>query len=226
MSGPTVVLVEPRPLVREAVAESLTQDHGVVVAAVTEDLGTTLLQSERVQADVVVISQRLSGPLAAFCERLHQLDHPPRVLVADAAPDEHALLHAIESGADGYSSGAQGLKGLVEAINAIARGESVVPAAMLGPLLRRLIQRQREAAIAAERLVALTRREREVLSLLVDGLDQEAIAQTLYISPETARTHLQRLLRKLDVHSRAEAVALVAQTGLADRLERIVERSA
>ena len=148
------------------------------------------------------------------------------MLLADRTQDEGSLFHAIEVGFDGYTSGAHGMQGLARAIEAIARGESVVPSALLGSLLRWLIERQRQAAGAAERLVSLTRREREVLSLMVEGADQARIASELFISPDTVRTHIQRLLRKLEVHSRAEAVALVAETGLADRLERIVERSA
>jgi len=226
MTRPVVVLVEPRRLVREALVESLAEDHGVQIAAATDDVTSTLLQAGRVHAEVVVIANSPALPLPVLCQQLHDLESPPRILVADSRPDEDALLRAIETGADGYSSGVTGLSGLVEAIEAIARGESVVPPAMLGPLLRRLIERQREAAQAAERLVKLTPREREVLGLLVDGLDHEGIAEQLYISPETARTHLQRVLRKLGVRSRVEAITLVAQTGLADRLERIVERSA
>jgi len=226
MTGPVVVLVEPRPLVREAMVETLVQDHGVQVAAASDDVASTVLQAARVEADVVVVANTPTLSLPALCEQLHALEGAPRILVADSQADEEALLRAIEAGADGYSSGVKGLAGLVEAIEAIARGESVVPPAMLGPLLRRLIERQREAAQAAERLVNLTPRERQVLALLVDGLDHEGIAAQLVISPETARTHLQRVLRKLGVRSRVEAIALVAQTGLADRLERIVERSA
>ena len=226
MSGPSVLLVDPRRLLRDAVAEALSDEHGLEVLAVADDVQSALLQATRTAPDVAVISTAWTGPLPALCERMSSLQRPPRTLLADSHPDEEALLHAIEAGAHGYVSGTSGLEGLAEAIRAIARGESVVPPAMLGTLLRRLIQRQREAAQAAERLVNLTPREREVLSLLVQGLDQDGIAAALVISPQTARTHVQRVLRKLDVRSRLDAVALVARTGLADRLERIVERSA
>lgn len=226
MSGCSVLLVDPRRAIREATAESLTHDHDLRVLATADDKGAALLQARRVEPDVVVVSTSYEGDLAALCAELHALEPPPRVLLADRTQDEEALFHAIEVGFDGYTSGIHGMQGLARAIEAIARGESVVPSALLGSLLRRLIERQRQAAGAAERLVSLTRREREVLSMMVDGADQAGIATQLYISPETVRTHMQRILRKLDVHSRAEAVSLVARTGLADRLERIVERSA
>jgi DNA-binding NarL/FixJ family response regulator len=222
----TIVLAEPRLLLRDAFMEALQDGYGFHVSSTNGSPGATLLQAERLAPAVILIAATLRDGLPRLCERLRGLDDPPRALVFDGEGSEDMLLHAIESGAAGYVTGHGGLAGVVEAIHTIARGESVVPPAMLGPLLRRLIERQRQAAQAAERLVTLTPREREVLSLLVDGRDAAGIAATLYISPETARTHIQRVLRKLGVHSRLEAITLVATTGLADRLERMVERSA
>jgi DNA-binding NarL/FixJ family response regulator len=85
---------------------------------------------------------------------------------------------------------------------------------MLGPLLTHLIRRHREEEEARRRLRDLTRREREVLALLAEGTDNDAIAQRLVISPETARTHVQNVLHKLGVHSRLEAAAFVLQNGV------------
>jgi two-component system, NarL family, response regulator DevR len=225
VTGVRMILLDPRRLPREALAESLRLDHGLDVAATTSDVPSTLLQAERLHPDVVAISSILNGQLAIICRELRTHVVSSRVLVVDGQPSEDALLHAIESGADGYSSGADGIPGLATSIRALARGEAVVPPAMLGPLLRRLIERQREAATATERLVRLTPREREVLALIATGLDQGGIAAELVISPETARTHVQRVLRKLGVRSRVEAIALVSQSGMANRLERMIERS-
>jgi two-component system, NarL family, nitrate/nitrite response regulator NarL len=221
-----IVFAEPRRLLRETVAEALRGAYGVEVTATDGDVAATVLQVVRVRPPVVVVSGVLRDRLPVFCERLCEHDGSPRLLVFEGEGSDESLLHAIESGAAGYVTGHGGLAGVAEAIAALARGESVVPPAMLGTLLRRLIERQRQAARAAERLVALTPREREVLALLVKGRDAAGIAAELFISPETARTHVQRVLRKLGVHSRLEAITLVATTGLADRLERMVERSA
>jgi DNA-binding NarL/FixJ family response regulator len=221
-----IVYAEPRRLLREAVTESLRDLFSIEATATDGDLAATLLQVARIRPTVVMTSGALQEHLPALCNRLRAEVGPPRVLVLDGPGSDARLLHAIESGAAGYITGHGGLTAVSEAVEALARGESVVPPAMLGTLLRRLIERQREAAQAAERLVALTPREREVLALLVEGRDPAGIAAVLYISPETAKTHVQRVLRKLGVHSRAEAIALAATTGLADRLERMVERSA
>ena len=221
-----IVVAEPRRLLRDTLSDALRSGRGLEVTATDGELSTTLLQAERVGAPVVVVAAVLRPVLPGLCHGLGDLTSPRRVLVYDGEGSDERLLDAIEAGASGYVTGHGGLAGITEAIHTVARGESVVPPAMLGTLLRRLIERQRQAARAAERLVALTPREREVLSLLVSGRDAAGIAAELVISPETARTHVQRVLRKLGVHSRLEAITLVATTGLADRLERMVERSA
>lgn len=221
-----VVIADPRRLLRDALVEALTDHEGIEVLATAEDAGTARLQAERTAAEVIVLAAELRDSLPKLCAELRELDPRPRTLLLDGVPNEDTLLDGIEAGTDGYVAGSSGVAGIATAVRSLARGESVVPPAMLGPLLRRLIQRRRAADRAAERLDDLTRREREVLTLLVEGSGHEAIAATLVISPETARTHVQRILRKLDVHSRSEAIALVAQTGMADRLERLVERSA
>ena len=221
-----VLIAEPRPMIREALAESLGTEDAIEIVAATDDPSSTLLQAERTHPEVVVLTEQLDALLPRLCAHLQSLDPRPRVLLLDGLGDEGTLLHAVEAGTDGYVAGTSGIAGLASAVRSLARGETVVPPAMLGPLLRRLIQRRRDAEQVAEKLDDLTRREREVLTLLVDGSGHEAIAASLVISPATARTHVQRILHKLDVHSRAEAIAMIAQTGMADRLERLVERSA
>jgi DNA-binding NarL/FixJ family response regulator len=202
----------------------LETSENVVVVATTSDLATTELQIARVGGEVVVLTDG-HGAVAETCDRLRRLEAPPRILLVEREGDEDALFDAMESGIDGYAIDGGIGAGVAECVRALARGESVIPRTMLGPLLRHLIERRRHAEGAAEQLAELTPREREVLWLLADGSDQKDIATDLFISPETARTHIQRVLRKLDVHSRAEAIELVRRTGMADRLERMVERS-
>ena len=225
VTGVRVVIGDPRHQ-QEDLAGLLREHHDVGVVMSADDAASLLLQAERVTANVVVLTTEMFSFLPDACDRLPSLAPGCRILLLDAVPDEESLLRAIEAGVDGYITRRGGVASVTQAVLTVARGESVIPPAMLGPLLRRLIQRRRDADQAADRLVHLTPREREVLALLVDGLDQGEIAAALFISPETARTHLQRVLRKLDVHSRSEAVELVSRTGMADRLERLVERTA
>jgi DNA-binding NarL/FixJ family response regulator len=94
------------------------------------------------------------------------------------------------------------------------KGETLIPRHMLGTLLSSLLGKRRERDDAHVRMARLTRREKEVLALLAQGADNEMIASTLFISPQTARTHVQNLMSKLGVHSRLEAAAFVTQSGI------------
>jgi DNA-binding NarL/FixJ family response regulator len=187
-----VVAVDPRGELGASLSGKPGDAPGVELVATAHDLASTLLQADRTDADVVVLSAGMRGPLPRICAALRELEPRPRTLLVDAVADEEGLLYAIESGVDGYVSGTVGAADLAEAVCAIARGESVVPPDMLGTLLRRLIQQRRDATQAGERLSRLTPREREVFRLLVDGHDRASIATSLVISPETARTHVQR----------------------------------
>jgi len=76
------------------------------------------------------------------------------------------------------------------------------------------LRRKRDQDRDFEKVARLTSREREVLALLAEGSDNDSIARSLVISPQTARTHIQNILGKLEVHSRLEAAAFVLQSGL------------
>ena len=125
------------------------------------------------------------------------------------SPGPVALFDAMQAGANGFLTKAIPLRKLIRSTRAVLRGETIVPPAMLGHLLSQLVENRSEQNKVMRRLSRLTRREREVLALLVEGGDNDLVANRLVISPETARTHIQNILGKLDVHSRLEALSLV-----------------
>jgi DNA-binding NarL/FixJ family response regulator len=87
---------------------------------------------------------------------------------------------------------------------------------MLGRLLHRLVRRRHEADEAQQLISKLTPREHEVLELLAQGADNERIAITLVISPQTARTHVQNIVSKLGMHSRLEAAMFARKAGIVE----------
>lgn len=227
MTSPSVVIADHRGLLREALADALRRE-GIDVLAAAPDCDSALLQLDRTSPGVLVVEPAMPGALDLLVPTVRSRDERPRILVLDraVAASDAELLRAIEAGADGYTTGRGGIAGLADAVRAIAAGRTVVPPDMLGPLLHGLIEQRRASSAAFERLMQLTPREREILLLVADGLDHDDIAEQLFISAETARTHVHRVLRKLDVGSRLEAVTLVRRHGLADHLERVVERAA
>ena len=126
-------------------------------------------------------------------------------------PDEpSSMIEAVEAGALGYLDRESSLKGIERGVRAVADGTAVIPPFMLGSLLHHVVERRRRETASLEQLDGLTPREREIFALAAVGLSHEGVAERLFISPATARTHLHRIFKKLDIHSKAELVGLAA----------------
>lgn len=131
----------------------------------------------------------------------------PTLLLAD---DRH-LLAAVDAGCRGFLPSDAGLDDIRSAVMTISSGGAVIPPSMLGSLLRHLVQRRRVSRELEASLTSLTPRERDVYRLAARGLGREEIGTVLFISPDTVRTHLQRIYAKLGVHSQVELATLSAQ---------------
>jgi DNA-binding NarL/FixJ family response regulator len=210
-----VVLADHQSLVREALRSAIDRQpvFDVVGEAVTGCQAASVAREAR--ADVVVLAADL--PRCEGVEptiRIKADVEDCHVVVLAQREDVADLLDALEAGASGYVTTRQPLEELIEALHAICRGETVVPPQMLGSILAALISRRRKEDEAARLVASLTPREREVLTLLGQGLGHGEIANRLFISAETARTHIKHVLHKLGVHSRLEAVAFAGSCGL------------
>lgn len=135
---------------------------------------------------------------------------PGDPLVVVGPDDEEAMLSAVDDGATGYIVAGSSLSEIETTLGSVAGGAAVIPPMMLGALLRHTMRRRRTVEDLRERLEVLTDREREVVEQLALGKHRRDIAQQLFISPETVRTHIQRAMSKLAVHSQNELMALLA----------------
>lgn len=214
-----VVIADGQSLFREAVKVVLSSQEDLTVVGEAIDGLQAVAEVERTVPDVALLDADLPNCDGIRATQLIVSRVPTcRVVVFSNQEDEQILVQAMEAGASGYLSKRSPLSELIDATRAVHRGEALVPSMMLGALLQRLILRRRERDDALKQVARLTRREREVLALLAQGSDNDAIAQALVISPETARTHIQNALSKLGVHSRLEAAAFVTQNGLLEDL--------
>jgi DNA-binding NarL/FixJ family response regulator len=214
-----VALADEHTLFREAVRVVLEGEDDITVAAEARDGLQAVAEVERTVPDVALIDVGLPNCDGVRATALIRERVPTcRVAVVGSAGDVGVLVAALEAGASGFVARESPLVDLLDATRAIHRGETLVPPEMLGALILRLLRHRREQDDALHRLARLTRRERQVLSLLADGADNDRIAQVLVVSPQTARTHIQNVLGKLEVHSRLEAAMFVTQNALGDEL--------
>ncbi len=214
-----VLIADEQPLFRDAIRVFLEREEDLLVVGEAADGPSAVAEAVRTAPDVAVVP-------CAFVIRdgirttSLMLGRVPRgrVLVLDAEEDAAALLDAIEAGASGYLTKQSSVAELAEAIRAVHRKEISIPLEMVAALISGLIGRRREQERTASQVSALTRREREVLLLLAEGVDTLTVSHALGISPQTVRTHVQNILGKLQLHSRLEAVAYARRSRILHQL--------
>jgi two-component system, NarL family, response regulator DevR len=210
-----VLIVEDHRVLAEGLQAVLERDGDIRLIG----LAGTVAEAARLAAeghpDVVLMDYHLpdgTGTQAAATIRASQPNVAILMLTADSSED--VLLAAIEAGACGLFLKSQAADDVVRAVRQAADGEMLVPATVLASLVTRQSQRARREAERASMIGMLTPREREVLRLMAQGLDNKAIAADLVISLNTVRTYVQTVLEKLGVHSKLGAVARASEYGL------------
>jgi RNA polymerase sigma factor (sigma-70 family) len=136
------------------------------------------------------------------------------VVFLSADDSDEVILAALEAGASGYLVKSSGGADVAGAVRRAAEGEILIPARQLAALLTRRRQQARQQADQSRRLASLTPREREILGLMAEGMDNREIAQRLSISYATVRSHVRHLLGKLGARSKLEAVVRAADWDL------------
>jgi DNA-binding NarL/FixJ family response regulator len=205
-----LVIAEGRALFCETMKTVLEAEPDMRVQALANEGHSALVLSEELKPDVLVLDGNLpNGDGLEMTTALKKRLPATRILFVAEESDDELLDASLLAGADGYLTKDGTLDDFVEGIRTLARGEQFIPPTMLGGVIERMVRRHAEREEALRLTARLTRREREVLALIARGFNYDAIAQALVISPETARTHLQNVLGKLQVHSRAEAVEFV-----------------
>ncbi|MDT0346984.1 response regulator transcription factor [Streptomyces litchfieldiae] len=217
-----VLVVDGHRIFAESLATALTAEQDVEATAVgSVPAALHLLERARpgteVPFDVLLLDVDLDGAasengslLATARDRFPGL-HPVMLAAAD---DPGRAARALTAGACGWVAKDSSLARLLQVVRGVLRDETHIPPALLTGVLREL-HRDGHHRSEHQRLVeSLTPRELEVLRCMLAGLGRKAVAERLYLSPHTVRTHMQNVLGKLGVHSTLAAVALARRAGV------------
>jgi DNA-binding NarL/FixJ family response regulator len=212
-----VLLVDDDPLVRSALSLMLGGQSDIEVVGEASDGEAGLAMVSQTQPDVVLMDIRMPVMDGLEATRvLHSRPSPPAVVVLTTFDADDHVLRAVASGADGFLLKDTPPGDIVGAIRTVAAGD-----AMLSPsATRSLVSRLRSTApddrttSAADRLTALTERELEVAVCVGRGLSNSEIASELYLSIPTVKSHVSRLLTKLDATNRVQVAMVVHDAGL------------
>ncbi len=184
------------------------------VVGETDDATAVLGLVTTLDVAVVLLDLGIAGGGVEACELLRQERPDVHVVVLTDADDDAALAGAVRAGARGYLLRDTTADELVEAVVAVAAGNSLLSPAMAVRLLDEFAVLVRRHDSAAEGAASLSRRELEVLTLVARGLNNRSIAEALFISENTVKNHVRNIHEKLQVHSRMEAVVRAVRDGV------------
>ncbi|WP_432175774.1 response regulator [Streptomyces sp. Tue6028] len=215
----TVLVVDDQYLIRAGLVGLLNAAPGVEVVGEAEDGDEAVRLAAETRPDVVLMDIRMPGTngIRATERILAEAAEPaPRILVLTTFDLDEYVYGALRAGASGFLLKDSGPERLLAAVAAVGGGDTLFAPSVT----RRLVEAfARQAGVAPDAapppdLAALTSRELEVLKLIAGGLSNLEIADRLYISEATVKTHLNRTMTKLDLDSRAQAVVVAYETGL------------
>jgi DNA-binding NarL/FixJ family response regulator len=216
-----VLLADDQPLIRAGIAMLLEAETDIEVVGEAGDGLGAIQQARDLQPDVVVMDVRM--PEIDGVEATWKItsdafsrdpDKPLKVLILTTYNIDETVLAAIRAGASGFLLKHAAPAELVHAVRMIAAGGGWLDPAVIGKLLQEFANRPHSHVPSPAEMSSLTPREREVLIFVAHGMSNQEIADQLIIGEGTVKTHVGRILMKLGVRDRANAVAAAYQSGL------------
>ena len=212
-----ILLVDDHEVVRLGMKVLLDKHQGFTVVAEADSEDEAVEQAIRHEPDIVLMDIRLAGGSGIeACHQIKQVLPDTKVIMLTSFADDELLFAAIRAGATSYVLKQVGGGDLIRAMEATARGESMLDPSLTQRVfveVRRSIQKEEAVAFAD-----LTGQEKQVLALIAAGKTNREIATQLYLSEGTVRNYVSSILSKLNVSNRAEAAAYAIKHNLGDHL--------
>jgi DNA-binding NarL/FixJ family response regulator len=211
-----VLLVDDDDLMRAGLKAVLSSDDSIRVVGEAAD-GRAAVEAARIHApDVVLMDVRMPGmDGVAGTREVLAVSPNARVVILTTFEEDDYIFGALSAGASGFLLKRTRPEELIAAIHTIAAGDSLLSPSVTSRVVARMAAQPPPDSSAEERLGQLTPREREVLALVARGLANAEIAAELVIEESTVKTHVRRILLKLRLRDRVQAVIFAYESGLA-----------
>ena len=216
-----VLLADDQPLVRTGIAMLLASSPDIEVSGEAANGAEAVALAAELQPDVLLMDVRMPGVDGVEATRrvtadgfAPDPDRPVKVLILTTYNADSTVYAALRAGASGFLLKDAAPDELVSAVRAVAGGDGWLDPSVILGLLREFAARPETVLPTPAELAALTPREREVLVLMAHGLSNAEISRRLFIGEGTTKTHVGRILMKLSLRDRAQAVAAAYQAGL------------
>lgn len=202
-----VMLVDDHAVLRDGLKNIMELEEDMTCCMEAVDGINTLNKLKEFQPDVIVMDINLPGINGVETTAKVKKAYPDiKILILTMHTHEEYLVAALNNGADGYLLKDVPSDKVIEAIRSVARGESIIHPSMTRKLIHFHQKKQ-----ANQDVTELSPREKEVLACLAQGLNNKQIAEALFISVTTVKIHVSKILKKLDVKSRSQAIIYAVQ---------------
>jgi DNA-binding NarL/FixJ family response regulator len=211
-----VLLADDQALIRSGIRSLLDAEDGIEVVAEAADGQQAFALAVRHRPDIALVDIQM--PVLDGIEATRQIVADERltgvrvVILTNFGLDEY-IFRALRAGASGFLLKDTQPADLLQALRVAARGDALLSPAVTRRLISEFVARPPDA-LAAAGMESLTNREREVVALVAHGLNNDEIAEAMVLSPATAKTHVSRVMGKLEARDRAQVVVLAYESGL------------
>jgi DNA-binding NarL/FixJ family response regulator len=204
-------------MVREGFGALLAAQPDLTVVGQAADGADAVRLADELQPDVILMDVRM--PVMDGLEATRRIlenstDEAPRVLMLTTFDLDEYVYDALRSGASGFLLKDAPADELVHAVRVVAAGDALVSPSVMRRLIADFVAQPQRVRAEPVALDVLTPREREVLGLVARGLSNAEISTMLVVAPQTTKTHVGRILRKLNLRDRAQAVVAAYESGL------------
>ena len=204
-----ILLVDDHEVVRMGVRTLLERRPGFVVVGEAGSAQEAVTQARQAQPDVIVMDIRMpNGNGIEACREIRGERPETRVIMLTSYADDEAVYGSIMAGASGYLLKQTRGQNLAEAIERVARGESLLDPSVTDKVLNRM---RALARGESDELSVLTDQERKILALIAEGKTNKEIAEEVYLSDKTVKNYVSSILSKLNLRRRSEAAAFIAE---------------
>ncbi len=204
-----ILIVDDHEVVREGLRSLLSRQKGLAVVGEAGSAAAAVEAAKRSSPDVAIMDVRLpDGSGIEACREIRAERPETRVIMLTSYPDEQAVFASIVAGASGYLLKEVRGQALVEAIETVARGASLLDPAVTDKVLERI--RRMGMGAADELLAQLSEKEQQVLVLIAEGKTNKEIAKIVCLSDKTVKNYVSSILSKLNLSRRSAAAAFMA----------------
>ncbi|MDP4174702.1 MAG: response regulator transcription factor [Bacteroidota bacterium] len=201
-----ILLIEDNRLLREGILAILKPYKDIIIIDASGAGKNTIEKIKKLKPKVILLDLGLRSQNSLHIVEIVKKDFPEaRIIIMDLAPVQADILHYVKAGTSGFILKDASLNDLLITIRSVAEGSTVLPALLVDSLFSQIVdQAVREGKSGIKNAVRMTKREREIIELLSEGMSNKAIGQRIHISSYTVKSHIHNIMEKLALHTRLE----------------------